>query len=156
MDKTSRLMVAFAASALLVAGPVDAQDVVPVAAASQAAASASAPADTLPSDPTVAPWAPPGGHPAKIETKNCPHPAYPDRALRANAQGVTQVMFTIDAEGQVVNGAVLKSAGVTAAHKALDHAVLYTFGNCAFTPGTDAQGSPTTTRTAITYTWKLD
>jgi protein TonB len=154
MDKTSRLLAMFAASALVVAVRVDAQDAIPAVAASQVAASAPAAANTLPSDPTVAPWVPPGGHLPIVKSDHC-QPAYPEEAARASAQGTTEVMFTNDAEGKVIDGAILKSAGATRAHRALDRTTLTVFASCPFVPGTDAQGNPTTTRIKITYVWKI-
>ena len=150
----SRWRSLLAVSAFVVGARVDAQEAVPAAAATQVAASASAAADTLPSDPSVAPWAPPGGRWARVHADHC-RPSYPYEAVRAVAQGTTEVTFTIDAAGKVIDGAIVKSAGETRAHKALDRATLAAFASCPFTPGADAQDKPTTTRVKISYVWKI-
>ena len=149
MNKSSMLLMPIAmATAFLASTPASAQE--PAAAASAASA------DTLPSDPTIAPWAPPGGRVATIRPSADCRPGYPMQAARAMAQGTTIVMFTIDAEGKLVDGAVLKSAGETRAHKLLDQQTLRGFADCGFVAGADANGRPATTRLKLTYTWKLE
>ena len=149
MGKSSMLMSGAIATAFMASTPASAQE-------EASAASSAASADTLPADPAVAPWAPPGGRVARIQPSADCRPGYPRQAARAMAQGTTIVMFTIDAEGKLVDGAVLKSAGETRAHKLLDQQTLRVFANCGFVAGVDANGRPVTTRLKLTYTWKLE
>lgn len=145
MSRSSMCMSVATAMACIASTPASAQE-----------AASAASADTLPSDPTVAPWAPPGGRVARIQPSADCRPGYPTQAVRAMAQGTTTVVFTVDAGGKLVDGAVLKSAGETRAHKLLDQQTLRVFASCGFVAGADADGRPVTTRLKLTYTWKLE
>ena len=149
MSRSRMLMSAAMATAFMASTPASAQE-------AASAASSAVSADTLPADPTMAPWAPPGGRVATVRSAMACRPNYPMDAVRARAQGTTVVMFTIDAEGELLDGAILKSAGETPAHKLLDQQTLRALAKCGFVAGADANGKPVTTRLRFTYKWKIE
>jgi periplasmic protein TonB len=67
---------------------------------------------------------------------------YPPAALRAEATGTTKVRLTIDAQGKLVSSEVIKSAGPSREHRALDRLVLQKMGDCKFKAGADENGKP--------------
>ena len=109
----------------------------------------------------VAPEAPPAPAPpraaavAAITSVNDCKPDYPAVALKEEATGTTKIRFTIDATGKMVGAEVVKSAGASRAHKALDRAAVNGLGECKFRPGRDENGRPVGAFADVEYVWKL-
>lgn len=106
-----------------------------------------------------APPAPPrrAAQPAVLNVQGCaPGPEdYPPAALRAEATGTTRIRFTIDATGKVVNSEVVRSAGSSREHRALDRVTLTKLSECRFKPGSDENGNPVGGTTEVDYVWRI-
>ncbi len=83
-------------------------------------------------------------------------PDYPAAAQKEEATGTTKIRFTIDATGKMVGAEVLKSAGASRAHKALDRAAVNGLSECKFTPGKDETGKPVGAFVSVDYVWKFE
>ena len=109
----------------------------------------------------VAPEAPPAPAPpraaavAAITSVNDCKPDYPASALKEEATGITKIRFTIDATGKMTGAEVLKSAGPTRAHKALDRAAVSGLSECKFRPGRDENGRAVGAFADVEYVWKV-
>ena len=109
----------------------------------------------------VAPEAPPAPAPpraaavAAITRVNDCKPDYPASALKEEATGITKIRFTIDATGKMTGAEVLKSAGPTRAHKALDRAAVSGLSECKFRPGRDENGRAVGAFADVEYVWKV-
>jgi protein TonB len=108
-----------------------------------------------------APPAPPQPQPrvaavAAITSVNDCKPDYPAAALKEEATGTTKIRFTIDASGKMTGAEVLKSAGASRAHKALDRAAVSGLGECKFRPGRDENGKAVGAFADVEYVWKLE
>lgn len=111
----------------------------------------------LPPPPGPSMPIPQPSQPARIDVNDpsC-HPVYPPAAIRTEAQGVTRLQISVDAQGHVVSTLVLRSAGGTPQHALLDEAARSALVRCPFEPGIDAAGNPVGSRIVVDYTWKLD
>ncbi len=106
-----------------------------------------------------APPAPPrvAARPAVANAKDCaPGPEdYPAAAIKEEATGTTVIRFSIDATGKLASANVVKSAGASRAHKALDRVALQKLSECKFRPGNDENGRPIGATVDVEYVWKL-
>jgi protein TonB len=115
---------------------------------------------TPPAPPVEAPPAPPAPRVAvrtepRIDFQNvCERPEYNAQARRAEAQGSTTVLYTMDTTGQISEATVEKSAGASREHKMLDRLALEAVRNCKGTPGT-LDGKPEKLTSRITYVWRI-
>ncbi|HEY0106864.1 MAG TPA: energy transducer TonB [Rhizomicrobium sp.] len=76
---------------------------------------------------------------------------YRSLSLKLNEEGVTQVRFTITAEGDVTNASITKPSGFDR----LDQATLSCIVRWHWTPATNPQGQPMETETALNIQWKV-
>lgn len=106
-------------------------------------------AEAPPAPPRVAPVA------AITNVADC-RPEYPTAAIKEDATGTTKIRFTIDASGKLVGAVVLKSAGASRAHKALDRAAVSGLSECVFRPGRDEHGKAVGAFADVEYVWKLN
>ena len=109
----------------------------------------------------TAPEAPPAPAPPRVaavaaitSVSDC-KPDYPAAALKDEATGTTKIRFTIDATGKMIGAEVLRSAGPSRAHKALDRAAVNGLGECKFRPGRDESGKAVGAFADVEYVWKL-
>jgi protein TonB len=95
---------------------------------------------------------------ATIDVRSCRKPEYPTVAIRANAEGLTKIRFSVDAQGRVDESktVVEQSAGRSREHRALDSAAVEALSKCRFTPGTDETGRPVGAFSVVEYNWKLE
>jgi protein TonB len=84
----------------------------------------------------------------------CERPEYNAAARRAEAQGATTIVYTMDTTGQIAEATVEKSSGPTREHKMLDRLALEAVRACKGTPGT-LDGKPEKLTSRITYVWKI-
>lgn len=107
--------------------------------------------------PAPAPPAPPRSAPVAAITSvaDC-KPDYPAAALKDEATGTTRIRFTIDATGRMTGADVLRSAGASRAHKALDRAAVSGLSECKFRPGRDENGKAVGAFADVDYVWKLE
>ena len=107
--------------------------------------------------PAPAPPAPPRSAPvAAITSVTDCKPDYPAAALKDEATGTTRIRFTIDASGKMTGAEVLRSAGSSRAHKALDRAAVSGLSECKFRPGRDENGKAVGAFADVEYVWKLE
>ena len=107
--------------------------------------------------PAPAPPAPPRSAPvAAITSVTDCKPDYPVAALKEEATGTTRIRFTIDASGKMTGAEVLRSAGSSRAHKALDRAAVSALSECKFRPGRDENGKAVGAFADVDYVWKLE
>jgi periplasmic protein TonB len=111
---------------------------------------------TAPAAPPVA-AAPRAARPAIGNVTACApkNEDYPPAALRAEATGTTKVRFTVDAQGKLANAEVVKSAGSTREHRALDRVALQKLSECTFKPGVDEHGTAVGGSFDVEYVWKI-
>lgn len=121
----------------------------PPAPVAIAPAAPAPPAPPAPAVPTAAPVA------AITSVSDC-KPAYPAAALKEDATGTTKIRFTIDASGKMMGAEVVKSAGASRAHKALDRAAVNALSECKFKPGRDENGKAVGAFAHVDYVWKLE
>lgn len=107
-----------------------------------------------------APPAPPrvAARPAIANAASCAptRDDYPAIAVRAEATGTTKVRFTIDEHGKLAKMELVKSAGSSREHRALDKVAMEKLGECTFKPGTDENGRAVGATFDVEYVWKLD
>ena len=120
-----------------------------------------APMVIAPAVPT-APPAPPAparvaARPAIGNVSSCaPGPDdYPAVALKEEATGTTRVRFTVDAAGKLAGAEIVRSAGASRAHKALDRVAISKLSECKFSPGLDENGRAVGGAFDVEYVWKL-
>jgi len=112
------------------------------------------PAPAAPPAPP-APPRPPARTEPRIDFQNaCARPEYTAAARRAEAQGSTTIVYTMDTTGQIAEATVEKSAGPTREHKVLDRLALDAVRACKGTPGT-LDGKPEKLTSRITYVWRI-
>ena len=118
-----------------------------------------------PSATVIAPTAPAPPAPARVAARpaignvaSCaPGPDdYPGVAIKEEATGTTRVRFTVDAAGKLGGAEVVKSAGASRAHKALDRVAVQKLSECTFRPGIDENGKPVGGTFDVEYVWKLN
>jgi periplasmic protein TonB len=80
---------------------------------------------------------------------------YPAVAQKEEATGTTRVRFTVDASGKLAGSEVVRSAGASRAHKALDRVAVTKLSECRFTPGIDENGRAIGGSFEVDYVWKL-
>ncbi|MDP1693600.1 MAG: energy transducer TonB [Burkholderiaceae bacterium] len=112
----------------------------------------------------VAPEAPPAPAPVRLAARpaignvaSCaPGPEdYPAIAQKEDATGTTRVRFTVDASGKLAGTEIIKSAGASRAHKALDRVAISKLSECKFKPGQDENGRAVGGSFEVEYVWKL-
>ena len=107
-----------------------------------------------------APPAPPrvAAQPAIGNVASCaPGPEdYPVVAVREEATGITKIRFRVDATGKLASSDVIKSAGGSRAHKALDRVAVTKLSECKFRPGIDDTGKAIGGTFDVEYVWKLN
>jgi protein TonB len=112
-----------------------------------------------PTAPAPAPPAPArvAARPAIGNVASCaPGPEdYPAVAVKEEATGTTRVRFTVDAAGKLAGAEVVRSAGASRAHKALDRVAVSKLSECRFTPGIDENGRAIGGSFEVEYVWKL-
>jgi protein TonB len=115
------------------------------------------PAPQAPPAPPVA-VARPTARPAQINISSCAKPEYPSAALRASAEGVTRIRFSVDAQGNVdpSKTQIERSSGRSREHRLLDTTAAETLSRCRFTPGQDENGRPVGGASIVDYAWKLE
>ena len=108
--------------------------------------------------------APPAPAPARIAARPAignvqacaPGPDdYPATALKEEATGTTRVRFTVDGTGKLSAAEVVRSAGASRAHKALDRVAVQKLSECKFSPGIDENGRAVGGSFDVEYVWKL-
>ena len=116
-----------------------------------------------PQAPVAAPPAPPAAprvaaQPAVANAAACAPKGddYPAIAVKEEATGMTRVRFTVDGTGKLGSAEVVRSAGSSRAHKALDRVALQKLSECTFRPGIDEHGRPTGGTFDVEYVWKLN
>lgn len=87
-------------------------------------------------------------------TRQCPKPEYPAPARRAEAEGRTTVAFLVDEEGRAQDVVVIRSAGLTQAHKLLDYHIAIQGLACKFEPALKG-GKAVAGWTYVTFAWRL-
>jgi protein TonB len=111
--------------------------------------------------PVEAPPAPPpprvAAKPAIADAKSCAptNDDYPPAALRAEATGTTKIRFTVDASGKMSSAEVVKSAGPSREHRALDRVALTKLSECRFQAGRDETGKPIGGTFDVDYVWQI-
>ena len=80
---------------------------------------------------------------------------YPAAALKEEATGTTRVRFTVDGTGKLSAAEVVRSAGASRAHKALDRVAVQKLSECKFSPGIDENGRAVGGAFDVEYVWKL-
>lgn len=122
-----------------------------IAPVAPAAPPAPAAAPAAPAAPRVA------ARPAIGNVQACaPGPDdYPAVAVKEEATGTTKVRFTVDAAGKLAGSEVVRSAGASRAHKALDRVAVQKLSECRFTPGLDENGRAVGGSFEVEYVWKL-
>ena len=80
---------------------------------------------------------------------------YPAVALKEEATGTTRVRFTVDAAGKLAGAEIVRSAGASRAHKALDRVAVSKLSECKFSPGLDENGRAVGGAFDVEYVWKL-
>ena len=81
---------------------------------------------------------------------------YPPAAQRAEATGTTRVRFSVGSDGRLSGAEVVKSAGSSREHKAMDRVAVNKLSECKFTAGTDENGRPVGASFDVEYVWKID
>jgi len=92
---------------------------------------------------------------APLAAADC-KPNYPMEAVRANAQGVTVLVFHVNEQGKPTGGEVLRKSGPSRAHGMLDRAALEALMHCPFKQRLDANGLPQAYDIEVPYTWRID
>lgn len=121
-----------------------------------------APVTIAPPPAPAAPPAPPAprvaAQPAVANASSCaPTPDdYPRSARQNEVTGTTVVRFNIGPDGKLIGTELVKSAGPTRDHKALDRVAIGKLSECSFRPGRDENGRPTGGSFTVEYVWKLD
>jgi protein TonB len=109
--------------------------------------------------PVEAPPAPPrvAARPAIGNVSSCAPKGddYPAIAVKEEATGTTRVRFTVDASGKLAGAEVVRSAGASRAHKALDRVAVQKLSECTFRPGIDENGRAVGGTFDVEYVWKL-
>ena len=109
--------------------------------------------------PVEAPPAPPrvAARPAIGNVSSCAPRGddYPAIAVKEEATGTTRVRFTVDAAGKLAGAEVVRSAGASRAHKALDRVAVQKLSECTFRPGIDENGKAVGGTFDVEYVWKL-
>lgn len=80
---------------------------------------------------------------------------YPAEALRARATGVTRLRIAVDATGQAAKIDIVRAAGPTRAHAALDEQAARRLVVCRFEPARDSQGRPMRADFEAEVVWTL-
>ncbi len=81
---------------------------------------------------------------------------YPSAAIKEEATGTTRVRFTVDASGKLAAAEVVKSAGASRAHKALDRVAVQKLSECKFSAGLDENGRAVGGSFDVDYVWKIN
>ena len=81
---------------------------------------------------------------------------YPAAAIKEEATGTTKIRFTVDASGKLAGADVVRSAGASRAHKALDRVAVTKLSECKFSAGLDENGRAVGSSFEVEYVWKLN
>ena len=105
-----------------------------------------------------APPAPPVAAPARtapsLNFNACDKPEYNAAARRAEAQGTTVVVYTMEVDGRITEARLEKSSGNSRVHKMLDNLTLAAVKDCKGRAGT-LDGKPERLSGRVEYVWKL-
>lgn len=102
-----------------------------------------------------APPAPPAPATApSLDFNRCEKPEYNAAARRAEAQGITVVVYTMDIDGRIADARIERSSGPTREHRMLDNLTLAAVKACRGRPGT-IDGKPQRLTSRVEYVWKL-
>ncbi len=93
--------------------------------------------------------------PARIDFGTCAKPEYPVAARRAQAEGVSRIRFSVDADGRVSKADIERPSGTSREHRLLDRTAVEALSGCKFQPGTDENGNAVGTVATVEYVWKL-
>jgi TonB family protein len=88
---------------------------------------------------------------ASIDWNSCRQPDYPNRSKDRGEQGIVTLLFSLDANGDVLDGTIKQSSG----SDRLDEAALRAIRKCHFKPAT-VDGEAVASRTTVRFRWKLD
>lgn len=88
---------------------------------------------------------------ASIDWNSCRQPDYPNRSKDRGEQGIVTLLFSLDANGDVLDGTIKQSSG----SDRLDEAALRAIRKCHFKPAT-IDGEAVASRTTVRFQWKLD
>ncbi len=106
-----------------------------------------------PPSPVPAPPAPARTAP-QLNFNACAKPEYTTAARRAEAQGTTVVVYTMETNGTITDASVQKSAGSSRDHKALDRATVDAVLACKGRAGM-VDGKPEKLQGRVEYVWKI-
>jgi protein TonB len=81
---------------------------------------------------------------------------YPPAARRAEATGTTRIRFMVGADGKLQNAEIIRSAGSSREHRALDRVALTKLSECTFKAGSDENGKPVGATTEVEFVWKIE
>lgn len=126
--------------------PAPSITVTPVAPPPTAIAPPALPAPPAPPAPTTA---------QSIDFTRCAKPEYSTAALKAEAQGLTVVVYTMDIDGRIADARIERSSGPTREHRMLDRLTLAAVKACRGRPGT-IDGKPQRETGRAEYLWKMN
>ncbi len=106
-----------------------------------------------PAPPVSAPAAPARTAPS-LNFNACVKPEYTANARRAEAQGTTIVVYTMDTNGAITEANVERSAGASREHKSLDRATVEAVLACKGRAGT-VDGKAEKLQGRVEYVWKI-
>lgn len=125
--------------------PAPSITVPPVAPPPTAIAPPAPEAQPAPPTPATAP---------SLDFNRCEKPEYNAAARRAEAQGITVVVYTMDIDGRIADARIERSSGPTREHRMLDNLTLAAVKACRGRPGT-IDGKPQRLTSRVEYVWKL-
>ena len=99
--------------------------------------------------------APTGGHFAQLLVQESCAPAVPSQAEHVGGTFESQLLFTVDGQGKVIEAKIEGPLGSTPVQRVLDRIARDGLSLCPVIPGTDAEGRPATTTISVRYTWVL-
>lgn len=94
--------------------------------------------------------------PASFSFDDCrKRPEYPAGAARADATGKTRLAFHVGADGKLLDGRIVGSAGKTLPHKLLDLTALFSLMQCGFRAAS-LDGEAIEGSALLEYVWRLE
>lgn len=112
------------------------------------------PTAIAPPAPEAPPAPPPPATAPSLDFNRCEKPEYNAAARRAEAQGITVVVYTMDIDGRIADARIERSSGPTREHRMLDNLTLAAVKACRGRPGT-IDGKPQRLTSRVEYVWKL-
>ncbi len=111
-------------------------------------------APEAPPAPPVAAVAAPARTAPQLNFNACAKPEYTAAARRAETQGTTVVVYTMDTNGTITEASVQRSSGASRDHKALDRSTVDAVLGCKGRAGT-LDGKPEKLQGRVEYVWKI-